>query len=481
MTEEPPQTSPLDTQQTEASPEDIDSEAQRLGKSFFDALYKILKLGSLYSIKHEQTVEAIDELVASIRQDYPEDRDQFSIVIRDELAFVNGETLYFRSQEQDKIEQVRDLFAFAHIRGISIQRGLSNQEIQDFLTAILKAKENDEPLTDYSSPNLIIQSGSPTRSILDTISEVNKSTYIAHVYTRGLVKLQNTHDQVRDTGSPEVPTGVIRRILQSVSRLLDDEDFKILGLLPLRLVPPDLSTHSFNTAIYAMLLSQRMGLSPTKSLQVGMAIIYQDIDRICGISVGQRDQEVTQKRQQFEKNLEDVAKILGRLEGDEVSTLRALLTYERNLPFDRPIEAPFYSKKRPLHIMTRITDLCRAYDLQVQGLQGDNPRRPDLAMKYLKNRAGKNFDTALVELFVSTVGIYPTGTPVSLTTGDKAIVVRTPDPSESPERPVVRLLDRQNPKLVDLAAPENNHIEIAASVELQEEEMNAASQVFLLS
>jgi hypothetical protein len=331
-------------------------------------------------------------------------------------------------------------------------------------------------------PNIRIEHGSPTRSIREAIADVNKSMYVAHMYIRGLVKTQNAHQTVRDRQSADIPTGVIRRIMQSVSELLGDEDFTILGLLPLRLVPPDLSSHSFNSAIYAMLLADRLGLNANTVAYVGMAIIYQDLDRLVGITVGHRDQqERLDEKQQFQSNLRDVARMLERVRGDVISTLRVLVAYERGCDFSRPISRPFYRAERNLHLITRIIDLARAYDLLIQGLQGYKQRRPDLAIQYIQSRAGESFDPTLVDLLVSTLGIYPIGTSIQLSSGENAIVIRTPAPSSDPRRPVVRLLDRTNPTVIDLSEPRFADIEIAHSIDLEADEINAASGVFLLA
>lgn len=458
---------------------------QVFGKIFIGSIYKILKVASIYRIDHNQTRIAIDAFMDSFEEAarYAPD-GSISVVIRDELAVVNGETLKLRRREQTRHNELRDLFAAADIRGLLLQKGLSVEDMVQFLSALKDASASTGPgnMLGVEVRHITIEHGSPTRSLREAIAEVNKSMYIAHMYIRGLVKTRNAHDTVRDRQTADVPTGVIRRIMQSVTGLLGDEDFTILGLLPLRLVPPDLSSHSFNSAIYAMLLADRLGLHPNTVAYVGMAIIYQDLDRLMGITVGHRDHdEPLSDTQQFQSNLRDVAHMLERVRGDVVSTLRVLLAYERGCDFSRPIARPFYRSERTLHLITRIIDIARAYDLLIQGLQGYKQRRPDLAIQYIQSRAGMSFDPTLVDLLVSTLGIHPIGTTVQLSSGENAIVIRTPAPSSDPRRPVVRLLDRANPTVIDLSDPRFADIEIVQSIDLDADELNAASGVFLLT
>lgn len=456
---------------------------QIFGKLFVDSIYKIMKVASIYNVDHNQTRIAIDEFMATFSEAvrYAE-TGSISVVIRDELAVVNGETLRLRRRAQKRLNELRDLFASGEIRGLVLSQGLQTQHLVEFLGHLKQVTNTDGNMQGVQVPNIRIEHGMPNRSIREALSNVNKSMYVAHVYIRGLVKTRNAHKTVRERNSADIPTGVIRRIMQSVSELLGDEDFTILGLLPLRMVPPDLSSHSFNSAVYAMLLADRIGLPQNIVSYVGMSVIYQDLDRLVGISVGQRDQEAgLGAKQQFQSNLRDVAKMLERVQGDVISTLRILLTYERGCDFDKAVSRPFYRSKRKLHLVTRIIDLARTYDLLIQGLQGYKQRRPDLAIQYIQSRAGEAFDPTLVELMVSTLGIYPIGTTIQLTSGENAIVIRTPAPSADPRRPVVRLLDRANPTVIDLSEPRFADIEIAQSIDLEADEVNAASEVFLLS
>lgn len=456
--------------------------AQVFGRTFIDGVYKILKVGSIYSVEHNQTRQAIEEFLPFFYQSVEKSGEEsVSVTIRGELVSVNGETLRLKRREQERLNELHALFAAADIRGLRFDQTMTAPDLVSLLKALGEAGRAGQGMIHVEIPSISIDHGSPDQSVLEAIASVNKSMYVAHVYIRALVKVRNMHIHVREQQNANVPTGVIRRIMQTISELLNDDDFIILGLLPMRLVPPDLSSHSVNTAIYSMLLADRLGLSPQMVSYLGMAAIYQDLDRLVGISVGHRDRDPgLEPQRQFSTNLRDVAQMLGYVDGEVVSTLRMLMTYERGCAFDQPVGPPFYRIPRALHLVTRILDLSRTYDLLIQGLQGYKSRRPDLAIQYVESRVGEVFDPHLVKLLVSTLGIYPIGSTVELTTGERAVVIRTPDAAGDPRRPVLRILDRRNPVVLDLSEPRFNNIEIARSFELDEEDINV-SQVFLLS
>lgn len=455
---------------------------QTFGKLFFDNLYRILKVGSIYNVEHNQTRLAVEEFFTFFRLAARQTADDsFSVMIRDELAIVNGETLRLDRMAQKRHNELRDLFTVAKIRGLELFLTLTPDNFVQFLVALNEATKHRQGMEQYKIHNIEIAHGEPIRSILDAVSNVNHAMYVTHIYVRGLVKVQNMHDQVKEKQNPNVPMGVVKRILQTISELLSDDDFIILGLLPMRLVPPSLSSHSFNTAIYAMLLADRLGLPIKMSTQVGMSVLYQDLDRLVGIVVGHRDRETAlNKEHQFNSNLRDVARMLNNLGGDVVSTLRVLMTYERGCAFEDAIHRPFYRTERPLHLVTRLIDVCRTYDLLIQGLEGYKARRPDLAIQYIESRSGEAFDTALSELFVSTMGIFPIGTTVELTSGERALVIRTPSAGSNPRRPVVKLVGGSRNVIMDLSDPRYANIEISRALKTDESDFST-SRMFLLT
>ena len=456
---------------------------QVFGRLFFDNLFRILKVGSIYNVEHNQTRLAVEEFFSFFGQVLTQNKEStFSVLIRDELAMVNGETLRLDRMAQKRHNELRDIFAKAHIRGVHFSRGLKAEDFVEFLTHLHEATSSDEGMKHVTIPHVEIVHGKPIRSIIDAVANVDHSAYVTHLYVRGIVKVQNMHDQVKLKQDANAPLGVVRRILQTISELLADDDVLILGVMSMRLVPPGLASHSLNTAIYAMLIAGRMGLPSQTCTHIGMAALYQDMDRLTGIVVGYRDRESALKtQQQFGANLRDVARMLPSLDGSVVSTLRMLMTYERGCAFDISITPPFYRVPRSLHLVTRLLDICRTYDLLIQGIGGYKARRTDLAIQYIESRAGESFDEALVELFVSTMGIFPIGTIVELTSGERAMVIRTPEAGKDPRRPVIKISGgAQRGTVLDLSDPRFSNVEVARAV-LQTEEDAPTSRMFLLT
>lgn len=88
-------------------------------------------------------------------------------------------------------------------------------------------------------------------------------------------------------------------------------------------------------------------------------------------------------------------------------------------------------------IANRYDNLCNPFELQ-------SARTPAEALKQMFSVEGKHFDTALLQLFVKTLGVFPPGTFVSLSNGAVGLVIEThPDDLL---RPLVMLHDPDVPR-----------------------------------
>ncbi len=107
---------------------------------------------------------------------------------------------------------------------------------------------------------------------------------------------------------------------------------------------------------------------------------------------------------------------------------------------------------------------------------------PDQALRLLVNQAGTRFDSRLVQLFASIMGLYPVGTTVKLNTGELALVVEVSGQPAAFARPRVKVFRNAQggpvDYAVDLAQPGEKRA-IVQSVDPAEVQLNVPQ--FLLA
>lgn len=91
-------------------------------------------------------------------------------------------------------------------------------------------------------------------------------------------------------------------------------------------------------------------------------------------------------------------------------------------------------------LLSRIAGIATAFDALSNPLEAEQPVAPSKAVSLLYNMRAREFQEDLVVQFIQSIGLYPAGTLVELTTGDIGIVVEQHPNSRL--TPQVAVLDR---------------------------------------
>ena len=98
-------------------------------------------------------------------------------------------------------------------------------------------------------------------------------------------------------------------------------------------------------------------------------------------------------------------------------------------------------------LLARITGIASTYDSICYQREASEPLSPSRAVSVLYGMRDKQFSDDLVVSFIQSIGLYPTGTLVELTTGDIGVV--TEQHPKSRLTPKVAVLDREGAELTD--------------------------------
>ncbi|MFB6262916.1 MAG: hypothetical protein ABEL76_04715 [Bradymonadaceae bacterium] len=462
------------------------SDPQRFGEAFFDAVYRMLKVGSIFESDQEQTRNAVDDFRSFARKSLADTSLRaLSFGIRGEFASVNGHTIRLSQQDQRRLRELRELFADAEIRTLSFGRNLTADELVELLDELREIRNADEEqrLEGFETSHLEYDSGSPDRDVLEALGEVTVREYSAHLYLRLAVKVGRLHERIEEESDTTADLPTLRRIVDRIAELFDGDRFDILRLPTTDLLEAGPALHSVNTAIYSMLMIDRLGLRPGRVGASGLAILLRDVDRTRGVDLADPAEAGAPNERLATANARAVARVSGRLDGSPASSLRAILLHERGIELERTIGPPFYKRERRVHVVRRAADIARTYDRLLAGSDGNEPRDPSTAIEALKRRGDSELDPALVELFVETMGDYPVGTTVELSSGERARVVGPPAAESASDRPHIRLLERDGQPVVDLGDPNYQRASIDRAVAEGEEPTEAddsGDDLFLL-
>ena len=218
----------------------------------------------------------------------------------------------------------------------------------------------------------------------------------------------------------------IRRLLQRMVDLMDEDDAPLLGLTSVKSLDNYELTHAVNVAILALVLARAAGLSRREVEVAGAAAFLHDVgqaDVPAEILTRQGPLSAAEWERIRRHPLHGAARLLAAVPGGFAAPA-ALAALEHHLG----TAADGYPKIPPGYAtspLARIVQIADTYDaLTSRRVYRQDSVLPDRALAFLVENAGNKFDPLLVRLLVRTLGLYPPGTTVRLDTGEVGVVVR---------------------------------------------------------
>jgi putative nucleotidyltransferase with HDIG domain len=201
--------------------------------------------------------------------------------------------------------------------------------------------------------------------------------------------------------------------------------------------------HCVNVAIYAIALGQRIGIPKKHLSHLGMAGLFHDIGKtsIPREVLNKTDKLSPQEWAMIRAHPVVGAEMVIRLkEWGELSARMIDATFEHHLKYDLT-GYPRLARKRNITLFGKIIAISDFYDALVRPrVYRQFPYVSEKILGLMLERAGKDFDPALVKVFINMIGIFPLGTLVLLDTNEMGIVVQTQEDPDLIDRPKVCLL-----------------------------------------
>jgi HD-GYP domain-containing protein (c-di-GMP phosphodiesterase class II) len=198
--------------------------------------------------------------------------------------------------------------------------------------------------------------------------------------------------------------------------------------------------HSLRTAMLSAQFGRYAGMSKSDIGILAMAGLLKDVGKIKlprSILLKDQEQRGPQETVQYHRFVSYGVEILRSLENLDpkvVTTVRYHCERLDGSGFPQGVAGA----KIPL--LARILGIATEYDAISSPRESRYPVAPSRAVSLIYNMRDKKFQEDLVVKFIQSIGLYPTGTMVELTSGDLGVVIE--QHSESRLSPTVAVLNR---------------------------------------
>lgn len=210
-------------------------------------------------------------------------------------------------------------------------------------------------------------------------------------------------------------------------------------LLRLRLKDQQTHDHSLRSALWAVQFARYIGMSKDEMSILCLGTLLKDIGKVklsnSLLRQKIRSEDDMAEYQQFVPYGVDMLRSSSNVEPRVVSVVRYHCERHDGSGFPEGLSGG----KIPL--LARIAGIASTYDAISNPRESADPVAASRAVSLLYNMRDKKFQEDLVVQFIQSVGLYPTGTLVELTTGDVGIVVE--QHHDSRLTPIVAVLDQE--------------------------------------
>lgn len=201
--------------------------------------------------------------------------------------------------------------------------------------------------------------------------------------------------------------------------------------------------HSLRSALWAVQFARFIGMAKDEIAILCMGTLLKDIGKLkvsnAVLRSANRSQEEELEYHSFVEHGVEMLRQSRQVEPRVISVVRYHCERHNGTGFPEGV----VGSKIPL--LARIAGIATVYDAISTPREAAEPVAPSRAVSLLYNMRGNQFQEDLVVKFIQSIGLYPTGTLVELTTGDIGVVVE--QHPQSRLMPQIAVLDQEEATL----------------------------------
>ena len=401
-----------------------------------------LKNRGLYPVTHPLVRTPVEKCHQELAPFFA-DRSELALTVSDGTLVLEGVPIF---QLTSSLELFMARLGAIGLPAVIFERGVSVEDIELFVRFLHETKEQGLPIPEIKS-RLARWGVTHIRVTSPEDEEKDDFTLAREVYGNALNVVVRALKDVRNGKTPDGAEAdhAVREMSGMVSRNRD----AMLALTLIKNFDEYTYNHSVNVSVLSLAVAETLGLDDTDRIGVGVAGLLHDVGKTqLALDLIRKPGTLTvEEFEEIKKHPEEGFVILGKMTHIQEST-RAVVR-EHHMRYDRtgyPRPEPEYRMNPHSHVIA----VADCFDALTTMRSYQKARTPQQALEIMRKLAGKSLDPDLVELLEQSLGVYPVGTMVRLSTMEVGVVTGIPDGGKG-EPKVAILFDRSgNP----LAAPQ---------------------------
>lgn len=374
-------------------------------------------------------------------------RDETSIErIEDEFSFEGLPILGVRDQAKPLSERFEKL----GVEIVKFSRGLDERELAVFIQILGDAIRNPQETHDIAAE---LQSRNVTHVRLGRLAAMGPSRRqrdrmrgLEEVYSAAVGVVRDLMGDARRGKTLDIKL-TQNTVVHLVERMLRQKD-STLALAMMKTYDEYLFVHSVNVTILTLGIAETFSSDEELLIALGKAAMLHDIGKTAVPSeILNKPSPLDDKEWEIMRSHPEIGMRMIEKSYNKFNMV-SMIAFEHHLHFDGggyPSQR-FRHEWTPYSMMVSIAD---CYD----ALTTDRPYRgvmtPEAALNLMAENSGAHFEPRLLRSFLLTMGIYPVGSLVKLSTGE-VCVIKGRNPTDATRPGVVVILDPAGKQVDDI-------------------------------
>jgi HD-GYP domain-containing protein (c-di-GMP phosphodiesterase class II) len=438
------------------------------GKKLVPLLFATFKVAGMYEANNNRYIDQATKLREALDKIFAEEQD-ITLTTQGGYFFLSDFRVKLDHDSDAAAAYFQERWSPLGISGISFNRNLDPRELDKFIFLMSSFEPGDESQETFQALKerlnqlgiekirLVRLNDDPGDPQADLDKKESSKVYARKTFFSAISVVQNTLNQARHNGAVNI-TKTKRVVQELIDRIIDDES-SLMELTAIRNFDDYTYVHSVNVCVLSLVLGFHLGLDRKMLSNLGVGALLHDIGKtkLPVELINKPDIYNEYDWQQMRKHPVHGVKALFRTRTVDETTARAsTVIFEHHLFNDGSGYPELPNKRRP-SLFARIVAIADTYNAMTSGRIYHVKRHlPDEAITNMVNRIEKTFDPILLKVFINTMGIYPVGTVVALSSNEIGIISRNnPNDLERPEVKIIAneegLFEINEVKVIDLS------------------------------
>jgi HD-GYP domain-containing protein (c-di-GMP phosphodiesterase class II) len=324
------------------------------------------------------------------------------------FSFLEDEVLYRQQALRDfKTWDWARRLARAGVQRVEFEREVTREELAEFLSDVHKKVSTGEE--DTSEARQLRRSSIRFGAVSlrgaggDVVVETAESSTVPYTLDDEIEAVGWIHTEVQETET--LPLAEANAVVRSLSLAMHSQSRMLLPLLQLKNYDQYTTTHATNVSVLSMALAEYIGLMPKDVREFGIAGLLHDLGkvRVPRDILIKKGALTGQELAVLRKHPVDGARLI--MAREQKLDLAATVAYEHHILINGH-GYPRMRYARDTHFASKLVHVCDVFDALCTARPYRDPWQTEVALAYMEERAGVDFDPELATAFTGMMRLW---------------------------------------------------------------------------